>query len=124
MNNSIEYTSKKVVTENDTAQIVGSGTFPVFATPIMVALMENAAMKAAEQLLQEGESTVGSELNIKHLRPTAIGEEVTATAILTAQEGRKLTFSVVATDKNGTIGEGTHVRYIINIEKFMSKNRA
>ena len=121
MNNSIEYTSKKVVTENDTAQIVGSGTFPVFATPMMVALMENAAMKAAEQLLQEGESTVGSELNIKHLRPTAIGEEVTATAILTAQEGRKLTFSVVATDKNGTIGEGTHVRYIINIEKFMSK---
>ena len=121
MNKSIEYTSKKVVTENDTAQIVGSGTFPVFATPMMVALMENAAMKAAEQLLQEGESTVGSELNIKHLRPTAIGEEVTATAILTAQEGRKLTFSVVATDKNGTIGEGTHVRYIINIEKFMSK---
>lgn len=121
MNNSIEYTSKKVVTENDTAQIVGSGTLPVFATPMMVALMENAAMKAAEQLLQEGESTVGSELNIKHLRPTAIGEEVSATATLIAQEGRKLTFSVVAADINGTIGEGTHVRYIINIEKFMSK---
>lgn len=121
MENSIEYTSKKVVTENDTAQNVGSGTLPVFATPMMVALMENAAMKAAEQLLQEGESTVGSELSIKHLRPTAIGEEVTATAILTAQEGRKLTFSVVATDKNGTIGEGTHIRYIVNIEKFMSK---
>lgn len=121
MNNSIEYTSKKVVTENDTAEIVGSGTLPVFATPMMVALMENAAMKAAEQLLQEGESTVGSELNIKHLRPTAIGEEVSATATLIAQEGRKLTFTVVATDKNGTIGEGTHIRYIVNIEKFMSK---
>ena len=121
MENSIEYTSKKVVTENDTAQNVGSGTLPVFATPMMVALMENAAMKAAEQLLQEGESTVGSELNIKHLRPTAIGEEVSATATLIAQEGRKLTFTVVATDKNGTIGEGTHIRYIVNIEKFMSK---
>ena len=121
MNNSIEYTSKKVVTENDTAEIVGSGTLPVFATPMMVALMENAAMKAAEQLLQEGESTVGSELNIKHLRPTAIGEEVSATATLIAQEGRKLTFTVVTTDKNGTIGEGTHIRYIVNIEKFMSK---
>lgn len=121
MNNSIEYTSKKVVTENDTAQIVGSGTLPVFATPMMVALMENAAMKAAEQLLQEGESTVGSELNIKHLRPTAIGEEVSATATLIAQEGRKLSFTVVATDKNGTIGEGTHIRYIVNIEKFMNK---
>ena len=121
MNNSIEYTSKKVVTENDTAQIVGSGTLPVFATPMMVALMENAAMKAAEQLLQEGESTVGSELNIKHLRPTAIGEEVSATATLITQEGRKLTFTVVATDKNGTIGEGTHIRYIVNIEKFMNK---
>ena len=121
MNNSIEYTSKKVVTENDTAQIVGSGTLPVFATPMMVALMENAAMKVAEQLLQEGESTVGSELNIKHLRPTAVGEEVSATATLIAQEGRKLTFTVVATDKNGTIGEVTHIRYIVNIEKFMSK---
>ena len=121
MNSSIEYTSKKVVTENDTAQNVGSGNLPVFATPMMIALMENAAMKAAEQLLQEGESTVGSELNIKHLRPTAIGEEISATATLIAQEGRKLTFTVIATDRNGTIGEGTHVRYIINIEKFMSK---
>ena len=121
MKNKIEYTSQKTVREYDTAQSVGSGTLPVFATPMMVALMENAAMKAAEQLLQEGESTVGSELNIKHIRPTAIGEEVSATAVLTAQEGRKLTFSVVATDKNETIGEGTHVRYIINIEKFMSK---
>ena len=121
MENKIKYTSQKIVRECDTAQSAGSGNHPVFATPMMVALMENAAMKAAEQLLQEGESTVGSELNIKHLRPTAIGEEVSATAVLTAQEGRKLTFSVVATDKNGTIGEGTHVRYIINAEKFMSK---
>ena len=121
MENKIKYTSQKIVRVCDTAQSAGSGNLPVFATPIMVALMENAAMKAAEQLLQEGESTVGSELNIKHLRPTAIGEEVSATAVLTAQEGRKLTFSVVATDKNGTIGEGTHVRYIINAKKFMSK---
>ena len=116
-----EYTSKKVVGESDTAQNVGSGTLPVFATPMMVALMENAAMKAAEQLLSEGETTVGSELNVKHLRPTAVGEEVEATSILTLHEGRKLTFSVTASDKNGTIGEGTHVRYIVNIEKFMQK---
>ena len=101
-----EYTSKKVVGESDTAQNVGSGTLPVFATPAMAALMENAAMKAVEQLLSEGETTVGSELNVKHLRPTAVGEEVEVTAILTSQEGRKLTISVVATDKNGTIGEG------------------
>lgn len=121
MENKIEYTSQRIVRECDTAQAVGSGNLPVFATPMMVALMENAAMKASEQLLQAGESTVGSEINIKHLRPTAMGEEVSATAVLTAQEGRKLTFSVVATDKNGTIGEGTHIRYIINIEKFMSK---
>ena len=121
MENKIEYTSQRIVRECDTAQAVGSGNLPVFASPMMVALMENAAMKASEQLLQAGESTVGSEINIKHLRPTAIGEEVSATAVLTAQEGRKLTFSVVATDKNGTIGEGTHVRYIVNIEKFMGK---
>lgn len=116
-----KYTSKKVVGESDTAQNVGSGTLPVFATPMMVALMENAAMKAVEQLLSEGETTVGSELNVKHLRPTAVGEEVEVTAILTLHEGRKLTFSVTASDKNGTIGEGTHVRYIVNIEKFMQK---
>lgn len=121
MDEIIKYTSEKIVGEQDTAISAGSGTLPVFATPAMVALMENAAMKAAEQLLHEGESTVGSELNIKHLSPTAVGEEVSATAVLTAQEGRKLTFSVVATDKNGKIGEGTHVRYIVNIEKFMSK---
>ncbi len=121
MENKIEYTSQRIVRECDTAQAVGSGTLPVFASPMLVALMENAAMKASEQFLQAGESTVGSEINIKHLRPTAMGEEVSATAVLTAQEGRKLTFSVVATDKNGTIGEGTHVRYIVNIEKFMGK---
>ncbi|MBR5532105.1 MAG: thioesterase family protein [Bacteroidales bacterium] len=121
MQSEIKYTTRKIVSEGDTAQSVGSGTLSVFSTPMMVALMENAAMKAAEQLLQEGESTVGSELNIKHLRPTAVGEEVEATATLTSQEGRKLTFSVVVTDKNGTIGEGTHIRYIVNIERFMGK---
>ncbi|MBP3353995.1 MAG: thioesterase family protein [Bacteroidales bacterium] len=121
MMDKVEYCSKKVVGEVDTAQSVGSGTLPVLATPMMVALMENAAMNAAEKLLSEEETTVGSELNIRHLRPTAVGEEIEATAILTLQEGRKLTFSVTASDKNGTIGEGIHVRYIVNIEKFMQK---
>lgn len=121
MQSEIKYTTRKIVSEGDTAQSVGSGTLSVFSTPMMVALMENAAMKAAEQLLSEEDTTVGSELNVKHLRPTAVGEEVEATATLTSQEGRKLTFSVVVTDKNGTIGEGTHIRYIVNIEKFMSK---
>ena len=121
MMDKVEYCSKKVVEEVDTAQSVGSGTLPVLATPMMVALMENAAMNAAEKLLSEEDTTVGSELNIRHLRPTAVGEEIEATAILTLQEGRKLTFSVTASDKNGTIGEGTHVRYIVNIEKFMQK---
>lgn len=121
MTDKLIYTSKKVVLESDTAKSVESGTLPVFATPMMAALMENAAMKAVEQLLSDGETTVGCELNIHHLRPTAIGEEVEATAILTLQEGRKLTFSVIASDKSGTIGEGTHIRYIVNIEKFMRK---
>ena len=121
MMDKVEYCSKKVVGEVDTAQSVGSGTLPVLATPMMVALMENAAMNAAEKLLSEEETTVGSELNIRHLRPTAVGEEIEATAILTLQEGRKLTFSVTASDKNGTIGEGIHVRYLGNIEKFMQK---
>lgn len=117
----VEYCSKKVVGEFDTAQSVGSGTLSVFATPMMVALMENAAMKVAEKLLKEGETTVGSELNIKHLAPSLVGAEIKATAVLLQQEGRKLTFSVIAHEGDKLIGEGTHIRYIVNIEKFMQK---
>ena len=78
----ISCTSETQVQKENTAEFVGSGTLPVFATPSMAALMENAAMKAAEKLLSEGETTVGSELNIKHLSPSPIGANIKATATL------------------------------------------
>lgn len=114
-------TIKETVSHSNTADTVGSGDLPVYATPAMAALMEKAARTAAAGLLGEGETTVGSELDIRHLRPSVIGATVSATATLTAREGRKLTFRVEASDDNGEIGYGTHIRYIVNAEKFMAK---
>ena len=109
------------VTAENTAAAMGSGDLPVFATPAMVALMEHAAMDAVAGSLPAGSTTVGSEMNATHLKPSGLGAEITATAVLTAVEGRKLTFNVGARDAQGMIGEGTHVRYIVDREKFMSK---
>lgn len=114
-------TITETVTRDNTADTVGSGDLPVYASPAMAALMEKAAKTAAKELLGEGETTVGSELDIKHLRPSVIGASITATATLTAQEGRKLVFDVEASDGSGIIGSGNHTRYIVNIEKFMAK---
>lgn len=121
METGISHTSIEIVTGHLTAQHLGSGDLPVLATPAMVALMENAAMLCVAPHLQAGETTVGSRIETTHLRPTPVGEDIRATATLTATEGRKLTFHVEATDKNGLIGEGTHVRYIVSRERFMAK---
>uniref|UniRef100_UPI004055B566 thioesterase family protein n=1 Tax=Alistipes sp. TaxID=1872444 RepID=UPI004055B566 len=112
--------SVTVVAENTAAQM-GSGDLAVFATPAMVALMENAAMRAVAPCLAEGETTVGAEMNTTHLKPTGLGRVVTATAILTEVEGRKLTFTVGARDEEGLLGEGVHVRFVVQRERFMSK---
>lgn len=114
-------TISEMVTSANTAETIGSGDLPVYATPAMAALMEKAAKTVAAELLGEGETTVGAELNIKHLRPSVTGAVITATATLTAREGRKLTFDVEASDDKGVIGSGNHTRYIVNIEKFMAK---
>ena len=121
MNNEISYTSSVVVTDANTALALGSGDLQVFATPAMVALMENAAMLAAATLLDEGETSVGAQIAVCHNRPTGLGHKVSATATLTARDGRKLSFSVVAHDEDGVIGEGTHTRYIVGRERFMAK---
>lgn len=113
--------SVTTVTAENTAAAMGSGDLPVFATPAMIALMEHAAMDAVAGSLPAGSTTVGSEMNATHLKPSGLGSEITATAVLTAVEGRKLTFNVGARDAQGMIGEGTHVRYIVDREKFMSK---
>lgn len=117
----LKYTSSVVVEKSNCASAVGSGGLDVFATPSMVALMENAAMNAVAPYLPEGSTTVGSEINVAHNRPSGVGAVVTATAELVAVEGRRLQFKVVAEDGGGAIGEGTHVRYIVDAERFLSK---
>ena len=87
----------------------------------MVALMENAAMQAVAGKLPEGATTVGAEMNVTHIKPSGLGAAVTATAVLTAVEGRKLTFNVGARDAEGMIGEGVHVRYVVDRARFMEK---
>lgn len=116
-----KYTSTMIVEEKHLACNVGSGDLPVFATPMMMALMENAAMLCVADELENGSSTVGGQISSSHLKPTGLGKTVTATAELIAAEGRKLKFKVSASDEGGLIGEGEHLRFIIDKEKFMSK---
>ena len=109
------------VSEEKTAAAVGSGGLAVYATPAMIGLMELAAFSAVESLLPEGWSTVGTELNVKHLSATPLGMKVKAKAELLSIDGRALSFKVEAFDEAGKIGEGTHSRFIIDVEKFMAK---
>ncbi len=112
---------RTTVAADNTAAAMGSGDLPVFATPAMVALMEHAALEAVAPELPEGSTTVGAEMNVAHIKPSGLGAEITATAVLTAVEGRKLTFNVGARDADGMIGEGVHVRYVVDRQKFMAK---
>lgn len=113
--------SAATVVPGNTAAAMGSGDLDVFATPAMVALMENAAMTAVASELPEGLTTVGAEMNVTHIKPSGLGAEITATAVLTEVEGRKLTFNVGARDAGGMIGEGVHIRYVVDRAKFMAK---
>ena len=112
--------SVEVVREN-TAVAVGSGMLEVFATPMMIALMEKTACESVAPYLEEGSGTVGTELNVKHVAATPIGVQVTCETELVEVDGRRLVFHVKASDEAGLIGEGTHERFIINNEKFQSK---
>ncbi|MFL0269567.1 thioesterase family protein [Candidatus Clostridium radicumherbarum] len=110
-----------VVDINDTARFYGSGNLEVFATPAMIALMEGAAKESVEKVLPDGYTTVGIEVSIKHIKATGIGIKVRIEALLEKIEGKRLYFKVEAYDENGKIGEGTHVRYIVNSEDFMKR---
>ena len=109
------------VEREDTAAEVGSGSLLVYATPCMVALMEGAACEAIADALAEGQTSVGTELNIKHVSATPVGLEVRAEAEVTAVEGKVITFEVKAYDEAGLIGEGTHKRAVISAQRFLEK---
>ena len=116
--------AETVVTETNTAAAVGSGLVPVFATPYMIALMENAAVNAVQTGLEPGQGTVGTRLEVTHDAATPVGMKVWAEAELTAVEGKKLTFAVKAFDEAGPIGGGVHERFIITVDRFLAKAEA
>jgi predicted thioesterase len=111
-------TTEILVGTRDTAPHVGSGKIKVLATPVMVMMMEEAALNAVEGLLPEGHQTVGTRLDITHTAATPVGMRVTATAELTKVDGRKLIFRVSAVDEKERIGEGMHERIIVNVARF------
>ena len=117
----LTYTSTLVVSKDHVAAVMGSGDLHVFATPAMVALMENAAMLAVAEHLPEGSTTVGAMMNTSHVKPSPVDESIKATAVLTEINGRELKFNIAARDEVGIIGEGTHTRFIVSRERFMDK---
>lgn len=119
----INMTGKETVTvtEENTAATVGSGSLRVFATPALAALIEKAACNCLAGQLDEGMTSVGTVLNIKHIAATPVGMKAEATVTLTEIDGRRLVFSISVTDEKDKISEGVHERFIVNSEKFMSK---
>lgn len=117
----LTHTSQLKVTEAVSAISLGSGDLPVLATPAMMALMENAAMLAVAPHLPEGSTTVGGHISASHIKPTPIGETVTATATVVKVDGKKIEFEVKAHCGDILLGEGSHLRFIVDREKFMSR---
>lgn len=109
------------VEEKDTAASYGSGTLAVLATPRMIALMEESAYKCIDKYLEEGQSSVGTYLDVKHLAATPVGMEAYAESEVTEVDGRRVVFSVKAYDEKGLIGEGKHERFVVLSEKFVAK---
>lgn len=120
----ITFSIETTVTPDKSASSMRSGTLDVFATPAMIALIEETAWKSVAPQLEQGQATVGTALNINHLAPTPLGMKVRCETNLTAIDGRKLTFEAHVYDESGLIGNGTHERFIINAEKFQSKANA
>lgn len=112
---------ERIVEEKDTALSFGSGGVTVFATPMMVGMMENASLKAVDKFLPEGYTTVGTHLDVSHMAATPVGMKVRAQSKLVKIEGKALTFRVEVYDKVEKVGEGTHRRFIVPLEKFISR---
>jgi len=109
------------VETKDTAKTWGSGNLDVFATPAMVGLMENTALKCIAEYIEEGNDTVGIEINTQHIKATKVGMTVTCQAKLINVDGRKLSFDIKAWDEVGDIGFSKHTRFIIETEKFLKR---
>lgn len=116
-----KHVSELVVTDSVTAIALGSGDMPVLATPAMMALMENAAMLAVADALPEGCTTVGGQIESSHLKPTKVGEKVEAVAEVVKVDGKKIFFKVAAYCGDALLGEGTHLRFVVDREKFMGR---
>lgn len=109
------------VRESDTARIHGSGLLDVYSTPAMVALMEKTSMELVQPYLDEGTGTVGTSLQIRHLKAVPVGQEIRCESILKHREGSHLTFEVRVMWGNDIIGDGNHKRFIIDERRFLSK---
>ena len=121
MEKGIKNTKTITVTPDKTAETMGSGILPVFATPAMVALMENTAAESVEALLPEDSTSVGTLINVKHLGADPVGAEVTCESELVEIDGRKLTFEIKVFDREGLVGEARHERFVIDKTRFMDK---
>lgn len=124
MQTGIRGAAEEIVTEKNTAASVGSGLLPVYATPAMIALIENAACSCIAPYLEEGQGSVGTSLNIEHVSSTPVGMKVRAEVELTEIDRRRLVFKAQVFDEAGLIGKGTHERFLIDNEKFMKKTQA
>ena len=114
-------TISTTVDESNTARAVGSGSLDVFATPMMIALMERAACAVLSEALPTGQTSVGTQISVSHTAASPLGSTITATATVTNVNGRKIEFSVSASDGVGEIGNGTHTRVIVDEAKFIAK---
>ena len=117
----LKHTSELTVTDAVTAIAMGSGDMPVLATPAMMALMENAAMLAIAEALPRGCTSVGGRIESSHIRPSKIGDKVFAIAEVTKVDGKKIEFKVAAYSGDTLLGEGSHLRFVVDQERFMSK---
>lgn len=113
--------ASEIVDESNTAEAMKSGTLQVYATPSMAALMEQAAYKSVQDMLEPGQGTVGTRLELSHISATPMRQQVTAKSRLTSVDGRKLVFAVEAFDEAGKIGEGVHERFIVDNKSFQEK---
>lgn len=116
-----KYISEAEVDESRLAVNVGSGDLRVFATPMMAALMENAAAACLGEFLDEGETSVGTALEISHTSATPLGMKVRAEAVISAVDRRSVEFKVIAFDEAGEIGRGVHTRFVVSAEKFQKR---